>query len=62
VAEAGRDEAVEEVVADTVELEPVVLVLVDVDVVPNADGGNPENGTTAEESIQLVSPRMLERE
>jgi hypothetical protein len=60
VAEAGRDEAVEEAVADTVELVPVVLMLVDV--VPNADGGNPEKGTTAEESIQLVSPRMLERE
>jgi len=51
---------VEEAVADTVELLPIVLMLVDV--VPNADGGNPEKGTTAEESIQLASPRMLERE
>lgn len=60
MAEAGRDETVVEAVADTVELVPVVLMLVDV--VPNPDGGNPEKGTTAEESIQLVSPRMIERE
>jgi len=58
VAEAGREDTVEDAVAEA--LEVVALVLVDE--VLKTESGNPVKGTTADESIQLISPNTLARE
>lgn len=42
--------------------EDVADELVDEDVTLNRDDGKPENGTVAELSIQLTSPRILAAE